>query len=176
MRSITQYVDEALSSKDKNILDMLSLFANNSSGVQRDLFRQKIKDANSVDVVTINEVFSKDEIKEIKRYIRPKPKCCYENAWKLCDRFSFNTNKHDIKYCEGYINFNGLPIEHAFNLVDGKYIDITTELALNNKIENTYVVIGEYTTDEVRRILLQNEYYGDIYNTIFLNKYKENIK
>lgn len=174
MKTIIQYIDEAISSKDKSILNMLNLFASNSSGVQHELFKQKIKDANSIDVVPLNEVFSKDEITWIKKYIHPKPKSCYENAYKLCDRFSFN--KHNIKYCEGYMNLYGLPIDHAFNLVDGKYVDITQELALNNKIENTYVVIGEYNVDEVRQVLLQNEYYGDIYNTIFLNKYKENIK
>ena len=42
--------------------------------------------------------------------------------------------------------------------------------------EDTYVKIGEFDLDTVREILLQNEFYGQIYETIFLNKYKENVK
>jgi hypothetical protein len=175
MKHIRQYITETIREGDKNIIDMLNFFAKNCSGVQQELFNQKVKDANSVDIVPLSEVFTEEEIKEIKRRIHPQPKCCYENAWKLCDRFEYE-DKHEIKYCEGYLNMKGLPIEHAFNCVDGKYVDITVELALNRPIEDTYITIGEYSTDEVREILIQNEYYGDIYNTIFLNKYKENIK
>ena len=174
MRKLSQYIDEAIKDQDKGILDMLEFFAKNTSGVQQEMYKQKVKDADSVDVVPLSEVFSKEEIDEIKRRVHPQMKACYENAWKLCDRFAYDS-KHDIKYCEGYLNFKGLPIEHAFNKVDGKYVDITVELALNREIEDTYVVIGEYDTDKVREILLQNEYYGNIYETIFLNNYKEKI-
>ena len=175
MKKLNQYIDEAIKSEDKGILDMLEFFAKNTSGVQQEMYKQKVKDADSVDVVPLREVFSEEEIDEIKKRVHPQMKACYENAWKLCDRFEYE-GKHEIKYCEGYLNMKGLPIEHAFNCVDGKYVDITVELALNRPIEDTYITIGEYSTDEVREILIQNEYYGDIYNTIFLNKYKENIK
>ena len=175
MKSLHKHIWEAIKDVDVSIIDMLKFFANSASGVQQELFKQKVKDADSVDVVPLLEVFTEEEVKEIIKRIHPQPKCCYENAWKLCDRFEFE-GKHDIKYCEGYLNMNGLPIEHAFNKVDGKYVDITIELALKREIEDTYVILGEYKTDEVRKILLQNEFYGEIYNTIFLNKYKENIK
>ena len=175
MKNLSSYIVESVKDVDKIIINMLELISKNSSGVQQKLFQQKLKDANSVDVVPLTEVFSKDEIKEIKKRIHPQPKCCYENAWKLCDRFEYEGN-HKIEYCEGYMNFKGIPIEHAFNKVDDKYVDITAELALNKKIEDTYIVLGTYSTDNVREILVQNGFYGDIYNTIFLNKYKENIK
>jgi acyl carrier protein len=125
-----------------------------------------------------NMEFEPEEIADIKRRVHPQPKMCYENAWKLCDRFEYEGN-HKIEYCEGYLNMRGFPIDHAFNKVDDKYVDITIELALNrNVVEegDTYVTLGIYNTDEVRKILLQNGFYGDIYNTIFLNKYKENVK
>ena len=67
----------------------------------------------------------------------------------------------------------GLPIEHAFNSVNGQYVDITIELALNKDIEDTYVKYCEYDVDQVREILVQNGFYGNIYDTIKLNKYKE---
>ena len=175
MKDLTQYITEAIKDVDKGIIEMLNFFAKNTSGYQKDLYTKKAKDADSVDVVPLSEVFTEEEIKQIKKYIHPQPKCCYENAWKLCDRFGYS-NEHEILYCEGYMNFKGLPIEHAFNKVDGKYVDITAELALNREIEDTYVVIGEFDTDKVREILLQNGFYGNIYDTIELNKYKENIK
>ena len=175
MKNLNQHITEAIREGDKGIIDMLNFLSKNTSGYQQALFTKKAKDADSVDVVPLSEVFDEDEIKEIIRRIHPQPKCCYENAWKLCDRFEFE-GKHDIKYCEGYLNMKGLPIEHAFNKVDGKYVDITIELALNKPIEDTYVVIGEFDTDKVREILLQNGFYGNIYDTIELNKYKENIK
>ena len=174
MKDLIQYVNETVKDSDKGIIEMLKFFAQNTSGYQKDLYTKKAADADSVDVVPLSEVFTEEEIKEIKKLINPKPKMCYENAWKLCDRFGYEN--HDIKYCEGYLNMKGLPIEHAFNKVDGKYVDITVELALKRPIEDTYVTIGEFDTDKVREILLQNGFYGNIYDTIELNKYKENIK
>ncbi len=178
MKTLVSHITEAIKSEDKNIIEILNFYAKNMSGVQQELYKQKIKDADSIDVVPLREVFSEDEIKEIRKRIKPQPKMCYENAYKLCDRFEYE-NKHDIKYCEGYLNLFGLPIDHAFNKVDGKYVDITVELALNKKISSdgdTYVILGEYDINKVREILVQNGFYGDIYNTIFLNKYNENIK
>jgi hypothetical protein len=86
----------------------------------------------------------------------------------------FSNSDHDIKYVEGYLNMRGLPIEHAFNMVDGKYVDCTIELALGRDVtEDTYVKIGEFDINTVREILLQNEFYGQIYETLCLNNYRE---
>lgn len=173
MKQLNNYIAEALKDHDKGILDMLQLFANNCGGVQAELFKQKVKDADSVDICSVYDVFSNEEIDRIKKYINPQPKCCYENAYKLSDRFY----DRDIKYVEGYLNMKGLPIEHAFNCVDGKYVDITIELALDRDVkEDTYVKIGEFDIDEVREVLVENGYYGNIYDSIFLKKYKENVK
>ena len=176
MKKIIEYINEALKDVDAGIKQMLEFFAQNMSGVQAELFKQKAEDADSIDIVPLNEVFTEQEIQEIKRRLRPQPKMCYENAYKLMDRFSYDSN-HEIEYVEGYINMKGFPIEHAFNKVDGKYVDVTIELALGkDPTEDTYVKIGEFDLDTVREILLQNQYYGQIYETIFLNKYKENVK
>ena len=175
MKTIKEYISEAVKDTDKSVIDMLNKIAQISGGYQKHMYSQKASDAQSVDVVPLTEVFTDEEIREIKKRVRPQAKCCYENAWKLCDRFEYE-HKHDIKYCEGYLNLSGLPIEHAFNCVDGKYVDITVELALNKPISDSYVVIGEYETDDVRKILIENGFYGNIYDTILLKKYKENIK
>lgn len=176
MKRIIEYINEALKDVDAGIKQMLEFFAQNMSGVQAELFKQKAEDADSIDIVRLSDVFTEEEIQEIKRRLRPQPKMCYENAYKLMDRFSYE-RKHEIEYVEGYINMKGFPIEHAFNKVDGKYVDVTIELALGkDPTEDTYVKIGEFDLDTVTEILLQNQYYGQIYETIFLNKYKENIK
>ena len=175
MKKIIEYLNEALKDTDKSIVDMLDFFAKNLQGVQGALYKQKAEDADSVDIVPLSEVFTEEEIEQIKKYVRPKPKMCYENAYKLADRL-YGLGK-DIKYVEGYINMKGFPIEHAFNSVDGKYVDCTIELALGrDPREDTYVKIGEFDLNDVRKVLVDNGYYGDIYNTLFLDKYKENVK
>lgn len=172
MKKITTYIDEKLKPADESILQMLDFFAKNTSGYQQMLYQDKSRDADSVDMVSIYDVFDEDTIERIKKYIDPQPKCCYENAYKLCDRIGYD-KKYDIKYCEGYLNMHGIPIDHAFNSVNGQYVDITVELALEREIEDTYVKYCEYDIDQVREILLQNGFYGNIYDTIKLNKYKE---
>lgn len=173
MKTLNSYINEEIKDYDKGIVDMLKMFAKYASGYQKYLFDKKVKDADSIEICSLNEVFSDEEIEEIKKRVRPQPKMCYENAWKLMDRFYYE-GKHDIKYCEGYLNMKGIPIEHAFNKVDGKYVDVTIELALNNDVkEDTYVVIGEFDEDQVRNILLENGFYGNIYDSIELKKFKE---
>lgn len=167
-------INESLRGNDNVIKDMLNLFASSSSGVQSALYKQKAKDATSVDIVSVYDIFTEEEVKQILKYIRPKVKECYKNAYNMADVFQ----DRNVEYVEGYLNMGGLPIEHAFNVIDGKYFDITLELVTNkkfptNRTNDTYVSIGTFNLDEVRRVLLQNGYYGQIYETLFLNNYKE---
>ena len=83
-----------------------------------------------------------------------------------------------VEYVEGYLNMNGLPIEHAFNVIDGKYFDITMELALKKHFDrertDTYVSIGTFSVNEVRKkydseSLLQSEI------TVYINKVNKYI-
>lgn len=172
MKKINRYIDEKLKPEDESIMQMLDFFAKNTSGYQQKLYQDKLNDADSVDLVSVYDVFDEETIKQIKRRINPKPKCCYENAYKLCDRFAYEKD-YDIKYCEGYLNMKGLPIDHAFNCVNGQYVDITIELALGREIEDTYIKYCEYDIDKVREILVENGFYGNIYDTIKLKTYKE---
>ena len=173
MKKINKFIQEELKSYDQGIVDMLNLFAKNSDGYQHYLYDKKAKDADSVDIHPLSDVFSPEDLNTIKRVIKPKPKMCYENAWKLADWFYLEDN-YDIQYCEGYLNFKGFPIEQAFNKVNGMYVDCTVELALKRDVrEDTYVVIGEFDVDTVREILLENGYYGNIYDSIELKKFKE---
>lgn len=167
-------INESLRGNDVVIKNMLELFAQSSSGVQSALFKQKAKDATSVEITSIYDIFSPEEIKQIKKYVKPQMKQCYKNAYHMADFFE----DLGVEYVEGYLNMNGLPIEHAFNVIDGKYFDITMELVTNkkyptNRTNDTYVSIGTFSVNEVRKILVQNEFYGQIYETTFLNNYSE---
>ena len=44
MRKLSQYIDEAIKDQDKGILDMLEFFAKNTSGVQQEMYKQKVGD------------------------------------------------------------------------------------------------------------------------------------
>lgn len=175
MKTIKDYINinEALTGNDKNVLTILNLYAKSSSGAQQALYKQKIKDADSISISHLNEVLNNEEIKYIKQQ-GIKPKECYRNAFVTCEVLETN---HDVKYVEGYLNIKGLPIEHAFVLCDGKYIDPTIELALKNDLTNdTYIKLGEFELNDVRKIIIENEFWGQIYDYTFFNKYKENIK
>lgn len=168
MESVVNTLHEL--SENQPAKSLLQMIAQSTQGLQHNMFKQKCEDLQYVKIVSIYDVFTDDEIRQIKRLVNPKPKCCFENAWKLCDRL----HTHNITYCEGYMELHGLPIEHAFNKVDGKYVDITIELALeDDPTKDPHAVYGDFDTDTVRKILLQNGYYGNIYETNFMNKYKK---
>lgn len=173
MKNLKNKIFEELKDYDKGIKQMLDFFAQSTSGVQSSLYTQKSNDADSIEISSIYDVLNNDEINLIKKQsIRPKE--CYRNAFVTCEVLEYN---HTVKYVEGYLNMKGLPIEHAFVKVDDKYIDPTIELALNKNVNSdTYVKIGEFTTNEVRKIIVENGFWGQIYDFTFLNKYKENIK
>ena len=60
---------------------------------------------------------------EDEYHIRPKPKECFYNAQQLT---IFSKGK--FGYCEGYAitkALGGFPLEHAWNIKDGKIVDIT---------------------------------------------------
>ena len=79
-------INEKLRPADASIMQMLKFFADNTSGYQQMLYNDKVEDADSVDIVSIYDVFDEKTIEDIKKYVNPQPKCCYENAYKLCDR------------------------------------------------------------------------------------------
>ena len=76
-------------------------------------------------------------------------------------------------YCEGYTSYMGIPIEHAFNKVGDKYIDITSELVLKKDVtDDEYVLLGEFTKEDVYKVTNETGYYGGVYNKLLLDKIK----
>ncbi len=69
------------------------------------------------------------EIKKVLSRYKPQPKRCFENAIKLSQRVCLNSDL-ELNYVEGLTNFCGIPIDHAWNEIDGLHFDITFDIAL----------------------------------------------
>lgn len=133
------------------------------SGRQREFYDQMIKDAKDCKVVPLSEALSKKDIQQIKSIIKPQPKMCYKNAHLLTKIIP------GAVYVEGKVTCLGaFGIEHAWNKIGDKYVDITMELALGRDVnEEEYMSLGEYDEETITRITNKTEFYGNIYNELF---------
>lgn len=82
----------------------------------------------------------------------------------------------DVLYCEGKVTcFGSLSIDHAWNKVGDKYVDITLELALQQDVtEEQYMVLGEYDEKTINKVAQQTGYYGQIFQALYLSKVNSN--
>ena len=151
-----------------NLISTLNNIMTICSPSQKAYYEQILKDIKLVEVVPISEVFTQEEIDIIKKILKPQPKECYRNATLLTQYF----DNHTIEYVEGYSN-SIWPIEHAFNKVDGKYIDITYELALGLDVtQEEYASILEVPELEILEYTISEGYYGEYYQ----HKYNKKLK
>ena len=133
---------------------------------QGEFYAQMIKDAKPIKVVPLAEVFTAREIEHIKNIVHPQAKECYKNAalvaWLL----------PQAKYVEGKMTCcKSLGIEHAFNKVGDKYVDVTMELALNRvPDEEEYISLGEWEGGEILDAFEKTGCYGDMYAISLRNK------
>ena len=104
------------------IITQLKQFASLGSDRQKVFYEQQIKDLQKVHVVSVHDVFTQDEIRRIKKIVRPLPRMCYRNAHRMVEIFP-----DKCQYVEGFTTiFNGgFPIEHAWNKVGDVYVDVT---------------------------------------------------
>ena len=151
-----------------NLISTLNNIMTICSPSQKAYYEQILKDIKPVEVVPISEVFTQEEIDIIKKILKPQPKECYRNATLLTHYF----DNHTIEYVEGYSN-SIWPIEHAFNKVDGKYIDITYELAIGLDVtQEEYASILEVSELEIWGYTISEGYYGEYYQ----HKYNKKLK
>ena len=138
----------------------------NACKEQVEWMQKVIKAARPVKCVPAASVLDETQIEYIKRVLKPEPKHCYLNSHMLCEAFP-----DEIKYCEGK---TAIPfeIDHAFNKVGDKYIDITFEFALGEDPRKyPYVVLGEYDADEIDRVLEATKTFGGYF--AYLNQPEE---
>lgn len=169
IKTYSQFIEEKNEHYASAVIDNLKLIASVTDGYQRDYYEQMLKDARIVKCSSVYDVFNEDEIARIKKLVRPKKKECYANAYHLT-----SCGIPNVLYCEGYMSLKGLPIEHAFNKVGDKYVDITAELALGEDVDgNEYVLLGEYDGDTALQTMAEDGYYGGVYNKMFLKNLKD---
>lgn len=140
-----------------------------TSGKQQDYFRAQLNSAKPVKVESLHSVLSLDEIRVVKR-LGIKVKECYHNAWKVA------TTIPGVKYVEGYTFLYGIPIEHAWNEKDGKYFDVTEELALQNKLNSDYTAILELDELEVYRYAEKTGHSGSYIQIWFKENFDDMTK
>lgn len=156
-----------------SLLTDIKAYAALASGNQQEYFKELLNVAKPVEVVSIKDVFTNDEIKMIKRLVRPKKKMCYRNSHLLTTLFP-----DKVMYVEGRFScsFIGLPIDHAFNRVGDKYVDVTVELALKEDVsEHEYIKFAEYDLEQIDRAAYETGYYGEYYR-FFLDEAKKQRK
>ena len=136
---------------------------------QKQYFNDTIDVAKRVEVVRAADVFNDYELDIIRDVLKPQPQQCYRNAHLLCQLFP-----ERVRYCEGKTQ-KLIPIDHAFNRVGDKYVDITFEFALGDDqlTEYEYVVFGEYDLQTINRITEETGYYGDIYRNVYVERLRE---
>lgn len=134
-----------------------------------------IGSSQRIDRITpLSGIFTKDEIRAIRKMVRPKKKECYRNASKFaCD---YNAHGgHYVEYVEGMMTVcHAIPIAHAWNRIDGKYwVDITAELLNLGVSGEEYRAMGVFSPEEVRSSMLKHKVYGEVFRDFYMENIKE---
>ena len=153
--------------KTKLIEDILAISVL-ASGNQKKYYKDLLDAAEPVKMVSIKDVFSREEIYMIKRLVRPKKRMCYRNAHLLTTLFP-----DKVKYVDGRVSvtYIGIPIDHAFNRVGDKYVDITFEMVWDEDVtQYEYIKFGEYDFEQVEEIAEQSGIWGECYEFQWMKK------
>ena len=154
---------------ESEIIDYFNQIRDITTGKQRLFWDWKAQNAKSINIVNISEI--RKEYPEIDDYLNNKhtkivQKECYKNAGQLTLAIS------GVTYIEGEISYHGIPIEHAWNKIDGKYFDITKDILFPDKsIYNEYVGIIELNDKEFRNYILSTRTWGGFIAEEFMKQY-----
>lgn len=148
------------------VIDQIEAIRKITSGKQLEFYNRLRNDARAVEIVSVKEVFSESEIRLIKA-LGLKKQQCFRNAHLLATLMPDR-----VKYVEGQITICDIVcIDHAWNRVGDKYVDITSELIPNNRIDaSEYVAFGEYDSEIIDKVTKSTGYYGDIYRLVYMGK------
>ena len=154
--------DDAYSSSA--VINYLAWVAGVSFNDRQDAFhKHSLLCAVPVKVTPMSEVFTEKELLRIKK-LNPKVKQCYKNSSDLARLFPGR-----VQYVEGKSLVCGVPIDHAFNKVGDKYVDMTLDLVLNDNVRlKEYISLLEISYEEVVRLNSISSFLGDC----FVSKYK----
>lgn len=145
----------------KNQLNQMAFITKESNAGR--FYQAKADAATDISVVRCCDVLTQEELRWVRSILKPRMKECYRNALVLAQHFGCG-------YIEGQMLLY-FGIDHAFNKIRGKYIDVTKEFALGEDPTKTeYVSIGEYSSDEATKVALKTRQYGNVFEYYFLTK------
>lgn len=151
----------------KIVNDYLKVIA--SSGLhekQLAFFQWQIANSKVVKPVHTNKI-ENPQVKKINEKYPPLPKACYLNASHLA------LNVPGCIYVEGIVSFNGIPIDHAWNKINGKYFDSTYDIALEGHTPfDEYLAIIELDKDELKKYQKQGSEYESLISKVYRDKYE----
>jgi hypothetical protein len=144
---------------ESELLDYMKQVAEMFKGQrQGDFWQWKVAHAKVLNHVHTDDI--RKQYPQINEYLRnsrhrPVQKECYKNAGQLA------MNCEGVDYVEGEISYHGIPIEHAWNKIDGKYFDITKDVLFpGNSDYAEYVSIIELNEDEYRGFIIKYKHWG----------------
>lgn len=126
--------------------------------------------ARPVRVVSAYDVWPKAQVDMLRAAIRPAKRECYRTAFMLADLTGGRA-----RYVEGQMWACVLGVDHAFNYIPERdvYVDFTAEFALgNDPAKEAYIAFRDFDLEQVMQIIVKNEYYGNIYNEVWLQENK----
>jgi len=124
---------------------------------------------NSEQINIVNPESDPELNKLIQRFLErysPEKKGCFSTAMNAATTIS------DVEYVEGYVDFQGIPIEHGWNKYKGKYFDITSYLFFHSGIGEHYKIIDISREKLVKDYMLKYERTGPY----LFDYYKDEIK
>lgn len=133
-------------------------------------WRGLVSCARPVRVVSAYEVWTYNEVAMLRLAVSPAKKECYRVASLLS-----KVTSGRARYVEGQYWATILGVDHAFNYVadKGVYVDFTAEFALGvDPSREAYIAFRDFDDETIWRIICKNEYYGDIYNEVWLQESK----
>lgn len=126
-------------------------------------YKTKANKAKPIQLTSVKELFSEEELNELLRNVKPKMHGCFQTAQRLSMFYGF-------EYVEGEWGIGGgLGIEHAFNRKGDKYFDLTSEIVLKKNVEEEeFVSIAEFSAKFVMSACIELE----VYTALIPYKYK----
>ena len=138
-------------------------FRSISSGSQKEYFSVLASIIKEIRVSKLADVFTKDQIDEIRRKVKLQLKQCYRNAQIFASLFN------QVQYSECRLDVEDiLSVDHAINKVGDKYVDVTLELCLKENPEHhKYTLIKDFDFDLVRKAQQETRAYSNVYDTLY---------
>ncbi len=141
----TFYQNREVSEENSELKEHFKRLVKITSGKQKEFFSWQLKKTKVCKIST-----TPNDIK----VGHPQLKQCYQNSFDVV-----MLNK-DVKYCEGFVSFMGIPIEHAWNKIGDEYFDVTADGPLKDRQGkfDEYLSVIELSKEELKDLGKKPDY------------------